>query len=303
MNEFIERLRQINVHTEKLAIARFLLALGVAFTLLFNDMKVVANHQYTTLPGYVARHQSPTPNMRKTNLFYLLPPAAAKAVAIIILVFVMSGYFPDMSCLLHLYVNVCVHSYFIIFNGGDQVAVLLSFLLVPVCMTDPRRNQWQKATVKPRTRNIIANVAMFAIQLQAAIIYLYSGVSKAFVTEWQEGTAVYYYISNHRTGAPDWLRSINELITLTPIVAVISWGVIMFEILLFACLFASPKIRHVFFIMALSFHFLIILNFGLVTFFLSMAALLVLFLDDQNASVKLLDKLKRKFRPRTTSIA
>jgi antimicrobial peptide system SdpB family protein len=292
MKQLVERLKNKSVHNEKLAIARFLLALCILLSLLFNDMNVIANHNYTHLQIYKSRHNERVyVPLKKADLFMILSPAKAKVVVIIILLCVMSGFLPQVTCLLQVWACFSVHNYFLILNGGDQIAFILSILLVPICLTDPRLNQWTRTDNAHSRINIFANIAFFAIQVQAAIVYLDSGISKLFVKEWQEGTAVYYFTSHYRLGAPDWLRSINELITLTPFVAILSWGVILLELLLFACLFAAPKVKKAFLILALAFHLLIVIDFGLITFFLAIAALLILYLDDENNSVKLLHRL------------
>jgi antimicrobial peptide system SdpB family protein len=300
MNQLIDRLKNKSVHNEKLAIARFLLALSMLLFLLFNDMSVVANHNYTHLKRYHSRHNERVyVPFKKADLFMIMPPAAAKVVVIIILLIVMTGFLPQVTGLLHVWACFSVHNYFLILNGGDQIAFITSVLLLPLCLTDPRLNQWTRKVTQPSRANIFANVAFFAIQVQAAIVYLDSGVSKLFVKEWQEGTAVYYYTSHYRLGAPGWLRSINEMITLTPLVAVLSWGVIALEILIFACLFAPARIKRPFLIIGLLFHLLIVVNFGLITFFFSISALLILYLDDANDSVRLLHRLFNRRKKKT----
>ena len=292
MRQLIERLKNKSVHTEKLAIVRFLLGLSMLLTLMFNDMSVVANHNYTHLKRYRAKHNEQVyAPFKKTDVFMMMSPEKAKVVVIIILLCVMSGFAPQITGVLHVWVCFSMHNYFLILNGGDQIALLLSVLLLPICLKDPRLNQWRRPVPGPSRTNIFANVAMFAIQVQAAIVYLDGGVSKLFVKEWQEGTAVYYFTSHYRLGAPGWLRSINELLTLTPFVAVLTWGRLAMEILGFACLFASAKVKRVFLVIALVFHFLIVINFGLITFFLCMSGLLLLYLDDDNISVKWLHRI------------
>jgi antimicrobial peptide system SdpB family protein len=290
MKQLVNRLKLRSVHTEKLAIARFLLAFGMALTLLSNDMSVVANHNYTSLPNYRAKHNNAPAILKKVNVFEQMPPAAAKTVIILALVLVMTGLLPQVTGVLHVWACFCVYNYFVILNGGENVAFVLSVLLVPICLTDPRLNQWRKKEVPPGKANIIAGIAYFALQVQAAALYLEAGVVKLYIPEWREGTALYYYTSHYRLGAPDWLKSINELITLSPLVVVLSWGIIIFELLLFGCILASARIKRVFLVLGLLFHFAIIINFGLITFFFSMAALLILYLDDEGRSVKLLRK-------------
>ena len=290
-----------NVHTEKLAIARFLLAFGMLLTLVTNDMGKVVNtgiissHRFNDRNYSIPRHDAAMKMpLSRFDLFHVLPAEFATLIACIILLAVMSGYFPRLTCWLHFWVCFSVQNFFYNVNGSDSVALILSILLLPVCLTDSRTSQWQRPKPESASVRIFSGVAFLAIQVQAAFIYLLAGVAKLETKVWQEGTAVYYYTSHYRLGADDGLRTFNELFTLSPMVRFISWGVIAFELLLPLCLFASARIKKIFLIIALVFHLLIIINFGLITFFLSMSALLILFLDEQNNSVQLFYRIFRK---------
>lgn len=279
MDTIIAYIKNRNVHTPYIALARFLLALGMLLTLTCNDMNVVANHSYERLPDYKARHTTATSvPLKQADMFLQLPPAAAKGIAIIVLLLVMTGLVPQVTGILHFIVCFGYHNYFVIINGGDEVTFVLSLLLLPICLTDPRLNQWRTATHTTPARNVIANIALLVVQVQAAYIYLSAGLEKLPTKVWREGTAVYYYTSHYRLGARPWLRHINEWLTLTPVVKVLSWSVILLEILLAAAILMPVRYRRRLFIPALVFHFLIVINFGLISFFFAMAGLLVLLL-------------------------
>ena len=69
----------------------------------------------------------------------------------------------------------------------------------------------------------------------------------------------------------------------------------IFELCLFGCLFSSnQKFRKTFLILGLLFHGLILITHGLVTFYFSMAAALILYLDDTNLIYYFLKNLKYK---------
>ena len=118
--------------------------------------------------------------------------------------------------------------------------------------------------------------------MQASWVYLDAGYSKLFTKQWRDGTAVYYYTSHYRLGAPGWLRHINEWVTLSQLVRVASWGTLLLELLLALCIFFPPRIKVKFILPAIAFHFLIVINFGLFTFFIAMTAMLLLYLDDND---------------------
>lgn len=301
MQRLISYLKDKDIHNQKLAIARLLLAFGMLLTIMSNDMGKTANtgflsrHHYTDRNYALAKHD-PKMNMplRSMNLFIVLPLPAAKVVAAIILLLVISGYLPQISCLFHFWVCFSVHNYFYNVNGSDSIALLLSLLLIPVCITDRRINQWQQQPHPPKSINIFSNIAYIAIQFQAAVIYLLAGIAKLRTRVWQDGTAVYYYTSHYRLGAQNRLRAFNELFTLTPLVVILSWGVILFELLLFLCLFAPAGIKRFFLFSGILFHLVILINFGLISFFFSMSALLILYLDDDNIFAKLLHRFQKK---------
>jgi hypothetical protein len=68
-------------------------------------------------------------------------------------------------------------------------------------------------------------------------------------------------------------------------VKVVTWGVLLLELVLATCLFMPSSFKRKMIIPAIFFHFLIVVNFGLITFFIAINAMLILFLDDDNYSV------------------
>jgi antimicrobial peptide system SdpB family protein len=283
MRGIIAYLKGKNIHTPRIALARFLLAFGLLLTVTGNDLDMVANHDYTQLYGYTIRH---SPHFHrpfeKADLFMMMAPEKAKVVVIIILLLVMTGFFPQVTGILFAWACFSIHNFFIINNGGDDLAFVLSFMLLPICLTDPRINTWIRKESPPSQRNIIANVAIVAIWVQAAWTYFDASFAKLFTPQWQNGTAVYYYTSHYRLGAPDWLRRINEWLTLTQFVRVLTWGTLLLELLLAVCVFFPSRIKRKFILPAIIFHFLIVINFGLITFFISIVAMLLLYLDDDD---------------------
>ena len=281
MNKIIDYLKGRTVHTPGLALARFLLAFSMLLTVLFNDVKVVANHDYGAMPTYGMRHTIyRSIPFKKADLFMVMDPSNARIVVAVILLLVMSGFLPRVTGVLHFWACFSVHNYFMITNGGDDIAFVMSLLLLPICLTDPRINQWKRGVAAPARRNITANIALLMIQVQAAYIYVSAGYEKLVNKQWLEGTAVYYYTSHIKVGAPAWLQYINETVTLTPMVKVLTWGVLGFEFLIALCLFFPSRIKKKLLIPALIFHLLIVFNFGLISFFFSIAGMLVLYLGE-----------------------
>ena len=293
-DRLIKFLKNKKVYTPRLAIVRFLLAFGMLLTVLCNRLDVVANHNYTRLPAYSAKHTThASVPFKKADLFLMMNPETARWVVVGILLLVMTGLLPQFTCLLHFWACFSVHNYFLILNGGDELAFILSLLLIPVCLADPRFNQWKQKEITPSAGNIVANVTLYFIQLQCAWLYFDAGFFKISRPQWQDGTAVYYYTSHYRLGAVDWVRHINELVTLTPLVKIVTWGVLLLEMGLAICLFLPARIKKKFIIPAIIFHLLIVVNFGLITFFIAELAMILLYLDtDDLFSSKIYNRKK-----------
>lgn len=291
MKNLILFLKNRDIHTPRIALARFLIGFAMLLTILTNDINVIANHNYEGLKEYVIRH---TPRHHRQfesgNLFMMMKPEHARLIVIAVLLLVMTGLIPQVSSVLHVWVGFSIHNFYIFLNGGDHLMFALSIFLLPICLTDRRLNQWKFEKVAPNSGNIVSNMALFFIQVQAAWMYIDASISKIPKKGWYTGTAVYYYTSHYRLGAPDWIKQINESFTLTPMVKIVTWGVLILEIILAACLFMPPAFKRKIWIPAIFFHFLIVLNFGLITFFIAINALLILFLDDEDYSVRFLGK-------------
>jgi antimicrobial peptide system SdpB family protein len=286
MKTLTEQLSKINIHTEKLAIARAILAFGTLATILANDLSLLTHTAYVH-DDDTARNAAGHLFAYRFSLFNLFSLSVAKALAVAILVGVISGYLPQFMCLLHAWVNISITNTFIPIDGGDQIAANLSLLLIPLCLTDRRMNQWSAARNPGNPAvNVFAGISLFFIQIQAAIIYLHAGIGKLFTAEWKDGTAIFYWVSHPVHGAPDSLRDILELITLSKWVPYLTWLIMIFEILLFACIFANKRTKAGFLVAGILFHLFIVFIHGLFSFFFSMFALLLLYLDDANNSVR-----------------
>ncbi len=288
MYRLIEILKNKNIHTPRLAIVRLLLAFSMFLTLTFNATNIIANHSYHKLEGYHYKHTDHTYSpFVSYDLFMTFGSEKGRIIAIVILLIVMTGILPQITSILHYWVCFSFHNYVMVVNAGDEIAFILSFLLIPICITDNRWNQWQVAKENnSSTKNIVAGISLFVIQLQAAWIYFDAGYFKLSCKVWKEGTAAYYYTSSNRLGAPDWLRNINEHITNTWMVKPITWGILLLELVLAFSMLMPKKIRFTLLFPALFFHFLILLNFGLITFFIAISAMLLLFLDADEKVVK-----------------
>ncbi|GEN77485.1 hypothetical protein [Chryseobacterium hagamense] len=290
MKTVIEYLESKNIFNQKIIIARSLLAFGSLLLLLFNNITeltdsslMVDNDSFSIVSPF-----------KQYSLFNVCDPGIAKVISIIILLWVISGYLPQLSSILQTWVHFSICNSFVVIDGGDQVALILSLLLIPVCLFDKRINQWNNSRALRKNANIFFNVYFFLIYIQVAGIYLHAGIGKLYTTdEWRNGTCLYYWFTNNVFGAPVIFQNIYNFFTLSKFAPIYTWLIIIFELGLFACILATnKKIRYSFMIAGILFHLGISLTHGLITFFFSMFAALILYLDSDNIMYHYLKKIK-----------
>ncbi|AKD58526.1 hypothetical protein SD10_13945 [Spirosoma radiotolerans] len=276
MNTLMARNPWTNVY----GVVRSLLALGTLCTLLLNDMgtlfRPIAGQ--TDCPACVG--------LAQYSLFcWLGDIETARWVCVGILLLVLIGIYPRFTALLHVYVGFSFMSTAVLVDGGDQVTLVLSLLLLPLALTDPRMWHWSmgpivgRETYAFRFRKLLALTSYSLLRLQVALIYFEACVGKFKVAEWADGTAIYYWFSNPTFGLSPEVHSL-----LLPILAnrwcvvLLTWSVLFLEGGLFLGLTLEPKYRRYMLWAGIGFHFMIILIHGLPTFFMAMTAALIIFL-------------------------
>ncbi|UFH55075.1 sporulation-delaying protein SdpB family protein [Spirosoma sp. KNUC1025] len=279
-----------NPWTNVYGAVRSLLAFGTFCTLLFNDTGILFRPiaGMTECPNCVG--------MAQYSLFCVLGNLElARWLSMGILALVVIGIYPRFTALLHVYVGFSLMSTVILVDGGDQVTLVLSFLLLPLALTDPRKWHWsaapgvEKTTYWFQVRKMVALTSYTLLRLQVALIYFEACVGKFKVTEWADGTAIYYWFSNPVFGLSPEVHSL-----LLPILAnrwcivLLTWSVLIFEGSLFLGLTLDAKYRKYLLWMGIAFHFMIILIHGLPTFFMAMTSALLIYLRpfDQPFSLK-----------------
>jgi antimicrobial peptide system SdpB family protein len=205
-------------------------------------------------------------------------------VAVAILLVVASGWRPRVTGVLHWWVANSLNVTATMVDGGDQVTSVLTFLMLPLTLTDSRRWHWQPASKKvPEGREEIARIvalsAVMMLRLQMAGIYFHAAVGKFKAEEWADGTAVYYWFTHPTHGMGNWLSSIVTPMLTNPYgVVVLTWGTLVLELLLFMGLVVEKKHRWKLLWLGIFFHAGIAVVHGLISFVLAMWAGLILFL-------------------------
>jgi antimicrobial peptide system SdpB family protein len=211
----------------------------------------------------------------------------AKAVAIVGLAVVASGWRPRFTGVIHWWITFSFMSSSVLVDGGDQVASVLTLFLIPISLMDGRRWHWERpaATITPeysateKARRMFAGFALWMIRLQVAVIYLHAAVAKSAVPEWMNGTALYYWFTDPTFGAPSWLApAVTILVTHGTALTLVTWSVVALEFSLFAGLFAKDRYLSILLVIGAFFHLGIGLIHGLISFSIIMLGALILFL-------------------------
>ncbi len=208
----------------------------------------------------------------------------ARWIAIAVLVLVASGWRPRITGVLHWFVAASLQSNAIGLDGGEQVAAVLTLILVPVTLTDGRRWHWNRPENKPlteleHTARFVALVALTLARVQVAGIYFHAAVAKVAVEQWANGTALYYWLIHPSFGAPSWFSGLVHPFIYNPVpLALLTWSVLVVEYVLSAALFFSKDRRWIPLAMGLALHAGIMALHGLISFSTIMFAALILYL-------------------------
>ncbi len=285
LGKYADHLASNFVWANTYGLGRALLAMSLMITMVFNDLQMLI----TRLGTDVEMGQKVLMPMAKLSLYQLLPEQILliKAFTILVLFLVIIGWRPRVTGIFHWWVTFSFTTSAVVVDGGDQIAQVLSLLLIPLCLADNRK--WHWSTVVPalgkempmfnKVTNLLAITTLFIIQLQVAFIYFHAGIGKMAVEEWTNGTSIFYWIQNPLFGSCDTLRPAMIALFSNPyIITITTWGVMLLEVLLFMGIAMSPKWRSALLKIGILFHFSIIIMHGLVSFFFTMTAALVLYL-------------------------
>ena len=269
------------INNNTITAVRSLIALSYIFTLLFTSIDdLFPKHHLEKLSASIQGH-----SIFRLNYFLWFDNLYVPyAISLILLIIIALGFIPRIMCFIHTWVTYSIFYSMLVVEGGDQICVIMTLLLIPISILDQRLNGWFPKKIFSEIKyNFFvynASVSILFIKLQIAILYFNAGVSKFYAPEWSNGTAVYYWFNDVIFGAPKWLANsfIGYLFTNNISVSIINWSVIILEIFLFASLFYKQKYKYLLFILGFLFHFSIFIVHGLATFSVSMTAALIIYL-------------------------
>ncbi len=196
------------------------------------------------------------------------------------LVLVISGWRPRVTGVLHWVIATTFYWSSPLTDGGDQAATVLTLLMVPLTLTDPRQWHWQARgpvrSVGPAA--VIAASTILAIRLQVAAIYLHASLGKVAVEEWTDGTSLYYWFNSGVVGLPREILGFAQPILTSWLIVPMSWSVIALEFCLAVGFLLPFRLRMALLAFGVLLHGGIAAFMGISSFSISMTAALVLYL-------------------------
>lgn len=204
----------------------------------------------------------------------------ARWVAVALLLLVASGWRPRVTGPIHAYVSWSAFVGFNMADGGEQAAAVITLLLLPATLTDPRKWHWSEQPEDTQAVNrSIASASIWLVRLQACVIYFHALVGKLVIEEWAEGTVLYYWLIHPTFGCPDWMWTLLEPVIYSPrLLPLCTWAVLLAEFLLAAGIVASKRARYALLGVGFALHGGIILLHSITSFSIVMLGLLILYL-------------------------
>jgi antimicrobial peptide system SdpB family protein len=255
--------------------SRSILAAGVLLKLVFNNINLlITPRQLQTL------HLSSL--SYRCNFFLIFNSShlvEMQILAIIILAFVITGYYMKITSLLHLWISLSLFMFRQTYISVDRIDLLLILLLIPVCLFDERKNHWHHPVTTNKFNSLIQNIFLFLIKIQVAFIYYDSFHDKLFIREWLDGTVIYYWFTHNFFGLhPSLISMLKPVLTSIPVLFFLSWGTLQLEALLAVAILIPSRFKLVLLKCGIIFHFGIMLIHGYSFLFFVMSAALFLYL-------------------------
>lgn len=264
--------------------SRSLLAAGMLLTLMFNDLNLL-------MPAKYLQSLNMDALKFRYNFFLLLSTAhlaTMQVIGILILVTIISGIFLQFSSLLHFWITVSFYVLNPVKVGGDNINMMLTLLLIPICLFDSRKNHWHTPIKSKNFNQNIQNIFLVLIKLQVAYIYFDSLYDKLHVKEWLNGMMIYYWFNHHFFGLhPGLISLVKPLLRTMPVLIFISWCTILLEAIMIAGFLLPKGFRLSLLRIGIIFHLLIMLIHGFASFFFAMSAALFLYLYPAHKSFSL----------------
>lgn len=292
--------------TNVYGVARSIMAISTALTLLLNDAHVLFKPA-AGAPNYPKCEGNISIFCTVPNDYVYLNIIRWLCVALLLII--ASGWRPRITGVVHWWIAYSIQVSALTLDGGDQAAAVFTLLLIPITLTDPRKWHWQSLSNQSRNLNnnnylylrVIALTTFMVIRFQVAILYLDSAVEKLKDPDWINGTAVWYFIQTPMLGFPPLLMNIFKPILTSPLIVLPTWGTLILQFMLFGCLLAPKKYWKYMLPVAFFMHEIFAIMLGLISFSIVMLAVLILYLRPKEKEFTLPLTKRIKFQGKTVT--
>lgn len=202
------------------------------------------------------------------GLFCQFDEQIARPIATVALLAAASGYVPLLISIGHWWVAFSFYHSSSLFEGGDQLAMIVSLLLIGVCSGRPLTNLFTRPSGNiGDVRMVLVNLCLLVCSLQLCYLYLQAGLSKFWVEEWVNGSALWYILYEPTFGfgvaLPGWAV---ELLASAAVVAVLTGVPMLVELFIGVSQLGDRKARQCGVVLGVLLHVGIALVMGIVAF-------------------------------------
>lgn len=264
--------------TNVYGVGRSLMALATLLSLLANPLSQL----FSPSAGF---EQGPTcTGLSRIGIFCVVDDLRLAWIgAIVVLLAVISGWRPQVTGVAHWWVAMSFDRSATLVDGGDQIAANVALLLIPLTLTDPRKNHWMRPSEARRKREdalrLIGVSSLTVVAIQVAGIYFHSAMAKFGVAEWVDGTAMYYWLHHPVFGLPEWVQPVGQRLLANPFfVSVLTWTPLVVELCLAAGILLRRQYWRPLLALGLALHGGIAVFMGLIPFAMVMWGALIIFL-------------------------
>lgn len=275
-----------DVHADAVSVARALLCLATAGTLLANPPRLAVAPTLATGSdaAALAVWQSTGCHGLRVAASYCVAPAQHLGWVHLLLAALLlvagAGYRPRLLALPTWWTVWSVYVCLWARDGGDRVQQVLALLLVVVSLTDRRRWAWSRLEIPRRPSPRAQGFASWALALatvQVVIVYGVAGFAKLQEAGWRDGSSLYYWGHNLTFGLHGWASGLLPLLDSSFVRHGLAWTTIALELSLAAGVLVPRHLRRWLLVPGFLLHLSIALFMGLSSFALTMCAALVLY--------------------------
>ncbi|WP_430613139.1 hypothetical protein [Flavobacterium sp. JP2137] len=182
--------------------------------------------------------------------------------------------------MLHWWISVSFFMFSPSIEGGGQLISILTFFLIPIGIYDKRKWHWSiNHSLNNVYSGIFINSFYIIIRIQIAIVYFQAMVDKLKVSEWKNGTVLYYWFEDNVFGLNHFVKEfVLTLMTNYYVISLMTYTVLVLELLLAMAIVIPFKTRRILLYLGILFHFFIWIVHGLPTFFLTMTGALIIYI-------------------------